>query len=178
VYKNGNRILIKKMKNNNSKDLNSPVKGERGINWGTAIVIAFAMFISFIMYFVLKVQTDSKYDNDLVVEEYYKHDIHFQDEMARIQNAQDLKVKPTITVNTSGITVVFPNDFDVKAIKGTVALYRASNKKFDFEVPLLFTNSTYLFIPKDKLIGGEWKINMEWQYNGKSYLTKEEIYVK
>jgi len=147
------------------------------INWGTSIVIAFALFISFIMYFVVKVQTDNKYDNDLVVEEYYKHDVHFQDEMARIQNAQDLKLKPIITVNTNGITVVFPNDYEPKEIKGTVALYRASNKKFDFQVPISFTDSASLFISKDKLIGGEWKINMEWQYKGKSYLTKEEIYV-
>lgn len=148
------------------------------INWGTSIVIAFALFISFIMYFVVKVQTDNKYDNDLVVEEYYKHDVHFQDEMARIQNAQDLKLKPIITVNTNGITIVFPNDFEPKEIKGTVALYRASNKKFDFQVPISFTDSASLFVSKDKLIGGEWKINMEWQYKGKSYLTKEEIYVK
>ena len=147
------------------------------INWGTSIVIAFALFISFIMYFVVKVQTDNKYDNDLVVEEYYKHDVHFQDEMARIQNAQDLKLKPIITVNTNGITVVFPNDYEPKEIKGTVALYRASNKKFDFQVPISFTDSALLFVSKDKLIGGEWKINMEWQYKGKSYLTKEEIYV-
>lgn len=148
------------------------------INWGTSIVIAFALFISFIMYFVVKVQTDNKYDNDLVVEEYYKHDVHFQDEMVRIQNAQDLKLKPVITVNTNGITIVFPNDFEPKEIKGTVALYRASNKKFDFQVPISFTDSASLFVSKDKLIGGEWKINMEWQYKGKSYLTKEEIYVK
>jgi hypothetical protein len=148
------------------------------INWGTSIVIAFALFISFIMYFVVKVQTDNKYDNDLVVEEYYKHDVHFQDEMARIQNAQDLKLKPIITVNTNGITIVFPNDFEPKEIKGTVALYRASNKKFDFQVPISFTDSASLFVSNDKLIGGEWKINMEWQYKGKSYLTKEEIYVK
>jgi hypothetical protein len=147
------------------------------INWGTSIVIAFALFISFIMYFVVKVQTDKKYDNDLVVEEYYKHDVHFQDEMVRIQNAQDLKLKPIITVNTNGITIVFPNDFEPKEIKGTVALYRASNKKFDFQVPISFTDSASLFISKGKLIGGEWKINMEWQYKGKSYLTKEEIYV-
>jgi len=147
------------------------------INWGTSIVIAFALFISFIMYFVVKVQTDNKYDNDLVVEEYYKHDVHFQDEMVRIQNAQDLKLKPVITVNINGITIVFPNDFEPKEIKGTVALYRASNKKFDFQVPISFTDSASLFVSKDKLIGGEWKINMEWQYKGKAYLTKEEIYV-
>lgn len=148
------------------------------INWGTSIVIAFALFISFIMYFVLKVQSDSKYDNDLVVEEYYKHDVHFQDEMARVQNAHDLKEKPVITVGASGVTIAFPGDFIPKDIKGIVALYRASNKKFDFQVPLSFTDSASLFIPKDKLIGGEWYINMEWKYDGKSYLTKEKVYIK
>src|SRR6478609_9022268 len=148
------------------------------INWGTSIVIAFVLFISFIMYFVLKVQSDSKYDNELVVEEYYKHDVHFQDEMARVQNAHDLKEKPLISVKEKGITIDFPIDFTPKDIKGTVALYRASNKKFDFQVPLSFTDSASLFIPKEKLIGGEWYINMEWKYNGKSYLTKEKVYIK
>ncbi|HRL72529.1 MAG TPA: FixH family protein, partial [Flavobacterium sp.] len=56
------------------------------INWGVGIVIAFGLFITFILYFVVMVQSDSKYDNDLVVEEYYKHDAKFGDEMARIQN--------------------------------------------------------------------------------------------
>ena len=60
------------------------------INWGTAIVIAFALFISFILYFVYSVQSNSKYDNELVVEEYYKHDAHFGEELAKIQNAQNL----------------------------------------------------------------------------------------
>lgn len=147
-------------------------------NWGTSIVIAFALFISFIMFFVLKVQSDSKYDNDLVVEEYYKHDVHFQDEMARIQNAHDLKEKPVISVKVDGVTIAFPASFSPKNIKGTVALYRASNKKFDFQVPLSFTDSASLFIPKEKFIGGEWYVNMEWKYEGKSYLTKEEIYIK
>lgn len=147
------------------------------INWGTAIVIAFALFMSFILYFVLKVQTDSKYDNELVVEEYYKHDVHFQDEMVRIQNAHDLKVKPVISVVKNGINIVFPDDFAPQNIKGNVALYRPSNKKFDFQVSISLKNAT-LFIPKTNLIGGRWDINMEWQYEGKPYLTKEEIYIK
>ena len=148
------------------------------INWGTSIVIAFVLFISFIMYFVLKVQSDSKYDNELVVDEYYKHDVHFQDEMARIQNAHDLIEKPVIIVGSNGVTVSFPTVFSPKDIKGTVALYRASNKKFDFQVPLAFTDSASLSIPKDKFVGGEWYINMEWKYNGKAYLTKQKIYIK
>jgi len=53
------------------------------INWGTGIVIAFGLFMAFILYFVIEVQSNSKYDNDLVVEEYYKHDAQFGKEMQR-----------------------------------------------------------------------------------------------
>jgi len=144
------------------------------INWGTAIVIAFVFFMSFILYFVFKVQSDSKYDNDLVVEEYYKHDSHFGDEMIRIQNAHDLAQKPTITPTTEGIRIIFPAVFIPNKIKGTVSLYRPSNKKLDFEIPISLSTST-LLIPNKSLVGGRWDINMEWQYDGKSYLTKREF---
>ena len=147
------------------------------INWGTSIVIAFALFMTFILYFVFQVQSNSKYDNDLVVDEYYKHDAHFGEEMIRIQNANNLVQKPIITVSKLGITIVFPNDFDPKNIKGKVSLYRPSNKKLDFEIPISLSNPT-LLIPISNLVGGRWDINMEWQYIGKQYLTKEIIYIK
>lgn len=146
------------------------------INWGTGIVIAFALFMTFILYFVFKVQSDSKYDNELVVDEYYKHDVHFGDEMVRIQNAHDLAQKPIISNAQEGITIVFPDIFVPNKIKGNVSLYRPSNKKLDFEVQISLSNPT-LLIPKKSLVGGQWDINMEWQYEGKSYLTKETIYI-
>ncbi|HEY6143371.1 MAG TPA: FixH family protein [Flavobacterium sp.] len=146
------------------------------INWGTGIVIAFVLFISFILSFVFKVQSDSKYDNELVYEEYYKHDAKFGDEMKRIQNAQDLAQKPVIKNDSQGITIVFPDAFVPKDIKGTVSFYRSSNKKFDFNVPISLSASS-LNIPKKRLLGGRWEINMEWQYAGKQYLTKETVYI-
>lgn len=146
------------------------------INWGTGIVIAFVLFMTFILYFVFRVQSDSKYDNDLVVEEYYKHDAHFGDEMTKVQNAQDLVQKPIVSIIGEGISIVFPEPFISKNIKGKVSLYRPSNKKLDFEVPISLSNST-LLIPKKSLVGGRWDINMEWEYSGKTYLTKETIYI-
>jgi nitrogen fixation protein FixH len=146
------------------------------INWGTGIVIAIALFMSFILYFVIKVQSNSKYDNELVVEEYYKKDARFGEEMDRVQNAQDLDQKPIITKTAAGITIVFPAVYDPKNIKGKVSLYRPSNKKLDFEI-LISLSDPSLLIPKSNLVGGRWDLNMEWQYNGKSYLTKEIIYI-
>ena len=146
-------------------------------NWGTGIVIAFGLFMTFILYFVVKVQSNSKYDNDLVVEEYYKHDARFGEEMQRTQNAQDLEQKPEIVLTKEGAEIRFPETFVPNKIKGNVSLYRPSNKKFDFEIPISISKST-LLIPKKSLIGGRWDINMEWQYEGKAYLTKETIYIR
>ena len=141
------------------------------INWGVGIVIAFGLFITFILYFVVMVQSDSKYDNDLVVEEYYKHDAKFGDEMARIQNAEDLAQKPTINVVSNGVEIVFPKIFVPKNIKGKVSLYRPSNKKLDFQIPISLSDATTLLIPIKSLVRGRWDVNMEWQYYGKSYLS-------
>jgi nitrogen fixation protein FixH len=146
------------------------------INWGTGIVIAIVLFMSFILYFVIKVQVNSKYDNELVVEEYYKHDAVFGNEMKRVQNAADLTEKPIFSQTAAGVTIVFPDVFVPNKIKGTVSLYRPSNKKLDFETSISLSNPT-LLIPKSKLVGGRWDINMEWQYDGKQYLTKETIYI-
>lgn len=148
----------------------------KGIGWGTGVVIAFGLFMTFILYFVFTVQSDSKYDNELVVEEYYKHDANFGEEMTRIENATNLAQKPIINTVSSGIEIVFPEDFITKDVTGKVSLYRPSNKKLDFEVPISLSNATTLLIPKKSLAGGRWDINMEWQYKGKSYLSKETIY--
>ena len=146
------------------------------INWGTGIVIAFTLFMSFILYFVIKVQSNSKYDNELVVEEYYKHDAKFGDEMVRIQNAQNLFEKPQIINEAGEIKIIFPPQFEPKNIKGKVSLYRPSNKKLDFEIPISLSNST-LLIPKKSLVGGRWDINLNWEYDNKEYQSKNTIYL-
>jgi hypothetical protein len=146
-------------------------------NWGTSIVIAFVLFISFILYFIIKVQSNSKYNNELVVEEYYKHDAHFSDEMAKIQNAEDLAEKPLITNNSNGVTIVFPETFVYKEIKGKVSLYRPSAKILDFEYPIKLSNSSML-IPKSDFAGGKWDVILSWSYKGKEYISKQKIYIK
>jgi hypothetical protein len=145
------------------------------INWGTAIVIAFALFISFILFFVFRVQSDSKYDNELVTEEYYKKEASVQNDIEYVNNANALSEKVKISNASEGITISFPKDLDFKKIKGIVSLYRPSNKKLDFVNPIALSNSD-LLIPKKNLVGGLWGITVEWTYDGKTYLNKEEIY--
>ena len=145
------------------------------INWGTGIVIAFTLFILFILSFVYRVQTDRKYDNELVTEDYYKAEGALDRDIEKKNNANALATQVTIKKNYEGIQVEFPADFDYSKIKGKVSLYRPSSQKLDFEVSISLT-SPHLLIPKSNLTGGLWDISVDWNYEGTDYLNKETVY--
>lgn len=145
------------------------------INWGTGIVIAFALFMVFILSFVYKVQSDQKYDNELVTKEYYKKEATVQIDIEKKQHANALKNLVVIKKVDQGIIIEFPSDFDYSKIKGKVSLYRPSSQKLDFEINISLS-SPYLLIPKSNLTGGLWDISVDWNYNETDYLNKETIY--
>ena len=78
------------------------------INWGKGIVIAFILFISFILYFVFKVQSDSQYDNEMVTEDYYRKEKLVQGNIESIQNANNLIEKVAIVKTVEGLKINFP----------------------------------------------------------------------
>lgn len=143
-------------------------------NWGTGIVVAFALFMSFILFFVFRVQSDQKYDNELVIEDYYKQERVLEAKLDKEKNAQMLREKLKIINSNDNIMVVFPADFAPKKITGKVSLYRPSNQKLDIEIPIS-VSVPYLFIPKQDLAGGRWDITVDWQYDGKGYLITEML---
>lgn len=144
------------------------------INWGTGIVIAFALFMAFILFFVFRVQSDSAYDNELVVEEYYKQERVLQSQLDKEQNAVSLVHKLQIHDVGNDIKIEFPEGFDIHKITGKVFLYRPSSQKLDFEIPISLSTN-HLLIPKSDLAGGRWDITVEWQYDDKGYINKEML---
>ena len=146
------------------------------INWGKGIVIAFILFMSFILYFVVTMITNPAYDNEMVVEEYYKVDAEYGTVMDQLNAGNALEEKVKISHNAEAISVIFPSDMPAAKIEGIVTLYRPSSKILDFEVPIKISESV-LLIPADKLAGGVWKITVAWNYDGKNYMTTEQLYL-
>lgn len=126
------------------------------------------------MYFVISMNTNPKYDHDLVTEDYYKQELKFQDEINKETNANSLAKNVTSTKTEEGLIITFPEDLLINSISGKVFLYRPSNKQFDFEMPISLSNQN-LLIPDKRLLDGRWNIKVDWQYKGKKYLYKKEI---
>ena len=144
------------------------------INWGTAIVIAFIGFIGFILYFVVNMAANDKYDHDLVVEDYYQQELKFQADIDKEERSKSLANNITWEKTNNGILISFPEELDHKAINGIVFLYRPSNKQLDFETPISLSNHN-LLIPDNRLLDGRWDITIDWTYNNRAYLFKEAM---
>ena len=143
-------------------------------NWGTGIVLAFIGFISFIMYFVISMNINEKYQHDLVTEDYYKQELEFQNDIDKETNSKNLAENITWTKTSDGLMITFPESLNINNITGKVFLYRPSNKQLDFETTISLSNYN-LLIPDKRLLDGRWNIKIDWQYNGNMYLYKKDI---
>lgn len=144
------------------------------INWGTGLVIGMLSFIAFIMFLVIKMTTNEALDHDLVTEDYYMREIRYQDEIDAEMNLNDFDEEIQGKKTEDGWLIVFPEEVDASKIRGTVFLYRPSDKKLDFDFPIQLSDSR-LVIPDHQLLEGRWDITINWNYNNKNYLYKNAI---
>ena len=144
------------------------------INWGTGIVIAFILFIGFILYFVINMAANEKYNHDLVTEEYYKKELEYQEDIDKLNNAKALEKDITVTKTNEGLQVIFPDNLNIEEITGKLFLYRPSNKQLDFETSFSLSKPN-LLIPDKRLVDGRWNIKIDWKHEGEKYLFKESI---
>ncbi len=144
------------------------------INWGTGIVIAIGLFMAFILYFVITMMTNSDYDHDLVIEDYYKQEIGFQDELDARNNAAQLEKSIRIEQSPEGVKIVFPGEYAGQLTEGKVVFYRVNQKNLDFEKPLELKDAS-MHIPAGEIVSGRWDVSVYWKMNGKTYTVKENI---
>ncbi len=144
------------------------------LNWGTGIVLAFAGFIGFILFFVIRMSLDDRSNHDLVTEDYYKKELVFQQEIDAMQRAKALTNPPVVERTEEGMLIHFPEDMSPEKIKGKVSLYRPSNKHLDFDFPISLSNA-HLLIPDKRLLDGRWDMTLYWEYDGETYLLKESF---
>jgi hypothetical protein len=143
-------------------------------NWGHGMFLAMAFFVIFIGSFVYKVMFQDEYDHKLVSEEYYKEELHYQEEIDRLNNAGNLEENVQVKQSKEGLTIIFPSNFDYKNIKTTIKLQRLSDGDLDIIKELKLDSLSYL-IPNKDLVKGHYVLKLNWEYNGETYQFREKI---
>lgn len=141
------------------------------INWGTGIFIAIVLFMSFILSFFYR-SFSPELRHDLVSEDYYKDELHYQEDIDKMNNALKLDQNIILDNSATGINIVFPENMDYNNITGNIVFQRLSNIKLDFNQNIDL-KSNRLTIPDSLLVSGKWVIKIDWQYDGEKYLLKK-----
>ena len=144
------------------------------INWGTGIVIAFVLFISFIGYFVVRMNIDTRTDHELVTDNYYEKELIYQQEIDAQKATIEAGVNPKVARVDEGLLITFSEQFEPNQVFGEVSLYRPSNQLLDFNLPIKLSN-THMLIPDKKLVGGRWDLSITWTYKDKKFLYNEKL---
>ena len=145
------------------------------INWGTGIVIAFVCFISFILFFVIKMNTNDKYSHDLVTEEYYKQELAYQQQINEQKNAVLLGKELSVELKSQMICITFPKSKDLNKLTGNVEFYRPSDKSQDFKTPIQLKQGRQFLIPTHKLAKGRWNLTVRWSISDQNYTVIKQL---
>lgn len=144
------------------------------LNWGKSIVLAFILFISFIMFFVVNMLTDDKYDHDLVVESYYKKNLTLQKDIDDSKKALALEHKVEINLKNQDLEILFPTEFDPEGIKGELFMYRPSDKTLDFTVDVKLKSQRFV-LPDQYFNSGRWDAILKFTYKGEDYMVTKKF---
>lgn len=145
------------------------------INWGTGLVIALGLFMTFILYFVVQMTFKKEYEGEMVVENYYEQESAYQGEIDAQANANALKEDVKVTKGADAFLVQFPKEFDYKNITGLIHLYRPSYGKLDVQIPIQLDNYDFS-IPFSELEKGIWDIKITWMYEDVTYRFKKRLF--
>ncbi|CEN37001.1 FixH family protein [Capnocytophaga cynodegmi] len=147
------------------------------ISWGTGIVIAFVAFIAFIMYFVVNMTINKKYDHDFVTDDYYKKEFSYQNMMVKAQKTEKEQMTVQIQSSLEGVTLIFPSKITDENVVGSVSFYRPSDRKRDFKIPLQLKNKKML-VPINVLSEGRWNVEVNYTFNNNDYISIKNITIK
>jgi len=145
------------------------------VNWGTAIVIAMIAFIAFILTFVYRSAVMDEYQHELVSEDYYGDELHYQEEIDKLKNASELEVDLALIRTEDGLTFRFPENLEPEKISGTISLQRPSNKSLDLKLPIELSGNDVL-IPDQNLASGKYIVVVDWKHENSEYMFKDEIF--
>ena len=145
------------------------------MNWGTGVVIAMILFMAFILSFVYKSVVMKEYQHELMSEDYYRDELHYQEEIDKINKASELEENLKIIRSENGVLIKFPEGMDSDQITGKISLLRPSNKKLDLMVDIALDGNKQL-IRDDQLVSGKYLIIIDWKNGADEYMFKDTLF--
>jgi len=140
-----------------------------------AIIAWFIVFGIFLVSFIVWAVRQRV---DLVADNYYEHEVRYQQRLDRLNNSQALAAQTVVTFNSAShsIVITLPAAESLGAA-GRIHLYRPSDARLDQDIPLLLNSRGVQQLDARQLQDGLWKVRLEWSANGRDFYVDQPVVV-
>lgn len=142
--------------------------------WGHGIVLALALFISFILYLIF-IFPIGKQNSELVTENYYEDELQYQKVIDAKNAAASLPQKPYFAQLPYGIRIAFPKEINNQNSKIKFLLYRTNDKTQDKSGNIILDENNSFLISKDLMIPGSYTLKIMWATENKDYQVDYDV---
>lgn len=143
------------------------------MSWGKGIIFVFAVFMLGIGVMVYKSMTKNV---DLVSKDYYENELKYQEQINKINNTNSLKESLKLEYNGRSIIIKYPANRS--KISGEISFYKPSDAKNDFKANVVPDSDMKQVFDTGKLSKGLWKVQINWNMDGKDYFNEEKIMIQ
>lgn len=140
------------------------------MSWGNWIIVAFVLFAAFITTLVTVCM---KQDVSLVSKDYYKEELDYQEQIVRMNNANQLLGKPVMQKTGDHFVIEF-NQFSTLE-SGKLNLFCPSDPKKDKTFSITPSPATRREFSIRGMAKGMYRARMQWIMNGKEYYLETPI---
>lgn len=140
------------------------------LNWGSGIAVVYILFVIAVLIAVVVFMNQ---DVSLETKDYYAKGIAYQEQIDKMNRANELPEKLEIEQAGNYLNFNFPKIFRPNEIGGMIYFYRPSNKQQDFLVNIQPDTSGIQTVPVASIEKGLWKIKIEWAAKGNSYYNEK-----
>jgi hypothetical protein len=141
-------------------------------SWATGTAIVLILFLAGILMLVSIALHE---DVSLVQEKYYERGQEYDLHRRAMERAQSLADPLGIHVTPGELSVRFPRNSTPGELKGTILLYRPSDRSLDRAIVIAPDSGWLQAIPLRGLQPGFWRIKIEWKMNGEDYYSEQSV---
>lgn len=142
------------------------------MNWGYKILIVYLIFVSGILVMVYKSSTQKL---DMVTSDYYAKELKYQEKIEEASRVAGLSSPLRYQLEDHILTIIFPNDFSGKLLKGEAVLYCPSNEDKDIRSDFSVLD-TVLVIHMPYTRKGLFELHLSWKADELTYYLEKKLF--
>jgi nitrogen fixation protein FixH len=142
--------------------------------WPIVITAYFAVFISFLVGFIIFA---TRQHVDLVRSDYYEEELRFQQQLDRVKRTQLSGQSAAIQYDSRHECITLDLPGAGGPANGSIHLYRPSDAKLDRDLPLSVDAQGRQSLDARALQTGLWRVRVQWTRQGQEYYSDQAIVI-